>query len=282
MDLKLSYFCQKNYLKLSSFSEKRNQLPDPQPPAAGGFTSKPSKQSPLIANSWLPDPAPRGGKPRPCPPNWLLEPPKQKLCPPKRGLCPEEINRLMTSGAQIEVQISFFVDWHQILWRFWDEDLFFYFGEHVFLAGKTAWNLISAGKPLAISVKTFFFLFGDHLNSAGKTAWISNIGRKIPLTFCSSPCLFDPDWDKFLVPPCPSRIHINKLLVPIQNLFLPPPPPPPPPPPVTLSWRWACWLRANFEWLGSSRIHWKPRDSSYSIDLWWSGSKFSRICINSR
>ena len=48
MDLKLSYFCQKNYLKLSSFSKKRNLLPDPQLPAAGGFTSRPSKQpSPL-------------------------------------------------------------------------------------------------------------------------------------------------------------------------------------------------------------------------------------------
>ena len=48
MDLKLSYFCQKNYLKLSSFFEKRNLLPDPQPPAAEGFTSRPSKQPPSL------------------------------------------------------------------------------------------------------------------------------------------------------------------------------------------------------------------------------------------
>ena len=48
MDLKLSYFCQKNYLKLGSFWEKRNQLPDPQLPAAGGFTSRPSKQPPSM------------------------------------------------------------------------------------------------------------------------------------------------------------------------------------------------------------------------------------------
>ena len=41
-------------------------------------------------------------------PTDCLCPPKQKLCPPKRGLCPEEINRLGTSGAQIEVQISVF------------------------------------------------------------------------------------------------------------------------------------------------------------------------------
>ena len=44
------------------------------------------------------------------------------------------------------------------------------------------------------------FLFGDHLFSAGKTAWISDFGRKIPLNLWSSPCLFYPDWDKFLVP----------------------------------------------------------------------------------
>ena len=41
------------------------------------------------------------------------------------------------------------------------EDLFF-FGDH----------LISAGKTVKISVKTFFFLFGDHLISAGKTVKI--------------------------------------------------------------------------------------------------------------
>ena len=82
----------------------------------------------------------------------------------------------------------------------------------------------------------FFFFFWDHLFWAGKTIWISDFGRKIPLNLWSSSCSIDPDWDKFLVPPCPSRIHINKLLVPPQNLFLPPP--------VTLSWRRA-WFRLS-------------------------------------
>ena len=40
--------------------------------------------------------------------------------------------------------------------------------------------------------------------------------------FWSSPCLFDPHWNKFLVPSCPSRIQINKLLVPLPNLYLTP------------------------------------------------------------
>ena len=46
------------------------------------------------------DPAPRGGKPGPCPP------PKRKLCPPKRGLYPEEIDRLGATGVQTEAQIG--------------------------------------------------------------------------------------------------------------------------------------------------------------------------------
>ena len=41
--------------------------------------------------------------------------------------------------------------------------------------------------------------------------------------FFSSPCSFDPHWNKFLVPPCPSRIHLNKLLVPPKIYFCPPP-----------------------------------------------------------
>ena len=144
-----------------------------------------------------------GGAFRGCaPPNDCLCPPEWKLSPPKRGLCPEEINRLGATGVQIEAQIS-------VCDRF------------------------SAGKFLTISVNTFFFVlffwrslfcfFGDHHEFlAGKTFQFLIYRRKIPLNFWSSPCFFDPDWDKFLVPPCPSRIHINKLLVPSQNLFLPP------------------------------------------------------------
>ena len=209
MDLKLSYFCQKDYLKLSSFSEKRNLLPDPQPPAAGGFTSRPSKQPPpsLQIPGYQTRRHEGANRGRALPTNCLC--PQTKIVPPpKRGLCPEEINRLVASGAQIEVQISVFwgltPDFVTFLgWR----PFFFILENTCFWPEKPLEILISAGKPLAISVKTFFFLFGDHLISAGKTAWISNFGRKIPLTFCSSPCLFDPDRDKFLVPPCPSRIH---------------------------------------------------------------------------
>ena len=83
-----------------------------------------------------------------------------------------------------------------------------------------------AENPLQFQWRPFFF-FGDHLFSAGKSAWICDFGRKIlcnfsedlffwrspvygrkiPLNLCFSPCSLDPDWDKFLVFPCPSRIH---------------------------------------------------------------------------
>ena len=54
---------------------------------------------------------------------------------------------------------------------------------------------ISAGKSLEISVKTFFF-------------WRSPLfGWKISLNFRTTPCSFDLDRDKFLVPPYPFRIH---------------------------------------------------------------------------
>ena len=108
MDLKLSYFCQKDYLKLSSFSEKRNLLPDPQPPAAGGFTSRPSKQPPPHCKFLATRPGATRGQTAAVPSQLTACAAKQKLCPPKRGLCPEEINRLVASGAQIEVQISVF------------------------------------------------------------------------------------------------------------------------------------------------------------------------------
>ena len=149
-------------------------------------------------------------------------PPKRKLCPPpKRGLCPEEINRLGAIGVQIEAEIFVF---SKFTWHSWDEDLFFFLEITCFGPEKPLKSLISAGKSLRISVKTFFLqitCFGpeksfEFLISAGKSLWIS--------------CSFDPDWDKFLVPPCPSRIHINKLIVHPQNWYLPPPP-------VTLSWR---------------------------------------------
>ena len=162
------------------------------------------------------DPAPRGGIAGPCPQMTACAPPNENYAPRGEDCALKKLTGSGLLECKSRPKLVFatvifvlFMDWHRISWHFWDDDL---------------------------------FLFGDHLFSAGKTAWIPDFGRKIPLNLWSSPCSFDPDWDKFLVPPCPSRIHTNKLLVPPKNLFLPPPP-------VTLFWRRACMV--VFLWFGS-------------------------------
>ena len=83
------------------------------------------------------DPAQRGGHSGAVPPKWLLLPPKRKLSPPSEDCAPKKLTGL----GLLEIT------------RFRSE--------------KTFEVLISAGKSLRISVKTFFF--GDHLSSDGKT-----------------------------------------------------------------------------------------------------------------
>ena len=223
---KVKLFLPKKLPKIKFFFRKTKSAP--RPPTSGSWRLhlQTLQTAPLIANSWLPDSAPRGANRGRAPPTDCLCPPNKNCAPPSEDCAPKKLTGSWLLERKLRSKLVFFVDWYQILWRFWDEDLFFFFLENTwFWPEKPLEILISAGKPLAISVKTFFFLYGDHLISAGKTAWISNFGRKIPLTFCSSPCLFDPDWDKFLVPlsnslkinfSCPSKIY-----------FCPPPPPPP-------------------------------------------------------
>ena len=94
--------CQKNYLKLSSFSEKRNLLPDPLPPQLGASPSDPPNSPPhfkFLATRPGATGAYRG-----------RAPPIACLCPPKRGLCPEEINWLGASEAQMRFKLVLFVD----------------------------------------------------------------------------------------------------------------------------------------------------------------------------
>ena len=73
-------------------------------------------------------------------------PPQLTACAPPNENCATQSEdcapKKLTGSGLLErksrSKLVFFVDWHQILWRFWDKDLFF-FGEHLFLAGKTAW-----------------------------------------------------------------------------------------------------------------------------------------------
>ena len=96
------------------------------------------------------NPAPRGAFPGPCPS-------KRKLCPPKRGLCPEEMNRIGATGVQLEAQIGVC---HPYFRNFCEltRDFIKFLGR----------------RP---------FFFGNHLFSAGKTVWISDFCQKIPQNF---------------------------------------------------------------------------------------------------
>ena len=88
--------------------------------------------------------------------------PQTKIVPPKRGLCPKEINRLGTTGLQIEAQIGVchrnfcnfcgltpdfvtFLEWRP-----------FFLEITCFRPEKPFEFLILAGKSLRVSLKTFF------------------------------------------------------------------------------------------------------------------------------
>ena len=150
-------------------------------------------------------PAPRGAFRGRAPQMTACAPQTKIVPPPKRGLCPKGINRLGAIKVQIEASpklvfsariFVIFVDSHRILYNFLDEDLFFLF--------------LVFTHELVKNCKNF-----------ETTTRVCGNFRTEDLIW-SSPCLFDPHWNKFLVPPCPFRIHINKLLVLPQNLFLPP------------------------------------------------------------
>ena len=170
------------------------------------------------------------------PPKWLLVPPNENCAPQARTVsAPKKLTGSGLLECKSRPKLVFasgiFVNWHWISWQFGDEDLFF-FGDHTFSAGKIVWISDFGRKSLWISVKIFSFFFGDHLFSAGKTVWMFEFGRKIPLNFnedlfLRSPVfgwknrlnfwfwpenpyeflvfslLFDPDWDKFLMPRAP-------------------------------------------------------------------------------
>ena len=133
-------------------------------------------------------------------------PPNENCAPPSEDCAPKKLTGSGLLERKSRSKLGVFVDWHQILWRFGDEDLFFFWRSPVF-GRKNRLNFrFRLENPLQFQWRPFFFLEITCL-WPGKTAWISDFGRKIPLTFCSLPCVFDPEWDKFLVPPCPSRIH---------------------------------------------------------------------------
>ena len=144
-------------------------------------------------------------------------PPNENCAPPSEDCAPKELTKSALLECKSRPKLVFFVDWQRISWRFWDEDLFFFWRSPVF-GGKNCLKLrLRAENSLQFQWRPFF--------------WRSPFsGRKIPLKLCFSPCSFDPDWDKFLVPLSNShKINCSCPLKFISAL------------PVTLSWRRACY-----------------------------------------
>ena len=194
-----------------------------------------------------------GGHTRAVPPQLAACPPPQtKIVPPSEDCA---LKKLIGSGLlerKSRSKLVFFVDWHQILWRFWDENLFFFFGDHLFSAGKTAWICdfgpkipcnfsedlfleiicirpekpleftISAGKSLTISVKTFFLFLEI------TCFWPEKL-LEFPISAGKSLWLFAPHFVYFIqtgmnlsCPCAPLEFTHNKRLVPPKICLCPP------------------------------------------------------------
>ena len=176
--------------------------PPPEPCASGGWGLCP--QTPSLRRLGAPPPDPPNTPPpnanfwlRACVCHWYF----RKFC----GLKPD----CMT-----------FLGWRPFFFFFFFYFFFFFFWRSPVFGRKNCLNS-NFGRKIPYNFSEDLFLGGGRKPVFGRKKRLNSRFRpEIP--FQSSPCSFDPDWDKFLVPPCPSRIHINKLFVPPQNLFLPP------------------------------------------------------------
>ena len=129
------------------------------------------------------DPAPRGGIRGPCPPTECLCPPNENWAPPSEDCAPKKLTGSGLLERKSRSKIVFLVDWHLILWRFGDADLFFFSEIICFRPEKTLEFAISAGKSL--------WLFAPHLVHFIQTG----------MNFSCSCAPLDFTQNKLLVPP---------------------------------------------------------------------------------
>ena len=116
-------------------------------------------------------------------------PPNGNCAPPSEDCAPKKLTGSKLPECKSTPKLVFFVDWHRISWRFWDEDRFFFWST-CFRPKKPLKFPISAGK--------FLWIFAPHLVHLIQTG-INFSCSRAPLEFTQ-----------------------NKLLVPPPNLFLPP------------------------------------------------------------
>ena len=135
-----------------------------------------------------------GGHTGAVPPQLAACAPLNETCaPPSEDCTPKKLTGLGLLERKSRHKLVYFVDWvdwHRILRRFWDKDLFFFWRSPVF---------------------------------GRKNRLIFRFRLENPLKFSSSPCSFDPEWDTFLVPPVPlSNSHKINFSCPAKIYFCPP------------------------------------------------------------
>ena len=98
------------------------------------------------------------------PPNDCLCPPNENSAPPSNDCAPKKLTRSGLLKCKSRPKLVFatgifviFVDWHRISWHFGDEDLFF-FGDHLFSAGKTA-RIPDFGRKISCNFSEDLFLW---------------------------------------------------------------------------------------------------------------------------
>ena len=86
-----------------------------------------NSQKSLTRWDCVPDPAPLGAYRGRVPPTDCMCPPNENCAPPSEDCAPKKLTGSGLLERKSRSKLVFKVDWHQILWRFWDEDLFFFF-----------------------------------------------------------------------------------------------------------------------------------------------------------
>ena len=85
---KVKLFLPKKLPKIKFFFRKTKSAPRPPTSGSWGLHLQTLQTAPLIANSWLPDPAPLGGQTAAVPPQLTACAPQTKIVPPQARTVP--------------------------------------------------------------------------------------------------------------------------------------------------------------------------------------------------
>ena len=91
-----------------------------------GIHSFPAWRSAIKRNSVKPPPCVVGRPGAPGGHTGAVPPQNKNCAPPSEDCAPKKLTGSGLLERKSRSKLVFFVDWHQILWRFWNEDLFFW------------------------------------------------------------------------------------------------------------------------------------------------------------